>query len=164
MPLLLLSLTACGVTESSLIGTWTINSFVQRTTDVFDGDFNLEPSVTEGEDVPVDITGTLTFDKDEAGTVSATDVGGTGDYPIIMWVLSETNLPDDFQTYYADICGRDWPSPLSAPQLIIATEYLAFNQTWYASGSGSLTLVYSAVTDYSPTQRSCQLSTLELSR
>lgn len=160
----LLPLTACGVTESSLIGTWTIDAYRKQTTEVVDGERNLEGSVTKGEEVDGGVTGTITFAEDESGSLSVTDDSGSGDYPISMWVLSETNLPDDFQTYYQDTCAGDWPAPLSAPELSIATEYLAFNQVWYPTGGSPLVLYARLVNDYSAIQRSCTLYTVELSR
>ncbi|HND29261.1 MAG TPA: hypothetical protein PLA94_04645 [Myxococcota bacterium] len=163
--LLLLPLTACGITSASVEGTWTIDSFVQVSTDVFDGDGNLEPSVTEGEAVEVPVTGTITFGADELGTVTAADSGGEPvDYAIIQWVLLESDLPDDYPSYYAERCGGEWPAPISAPELTIATEYLAFNQTWYATGGNPMTLYSLLVNEYSPTQRGCILSTLTLSK
>jgi hypothetical protein len=163
--LFLFSLTGCGITESSVEGTWTIDSFVQLSTDVFDGDGNLEPSVTEGEPVEMPVTGTITFGADELGTVTVADSGGEPmDYAIIQWVLVESDLPEEYPSYYADSCGGEWPAPLSAPELTIATEYLTFNQTWYAAGSNPMTLYFVLVNDYSPTQRGCILSTLALSK
>jgi hypothetical protein len=99
------------------------------------------------------------------GTVTAADSGGEAmDYAIVQWVLVESDLPDDYPSYYADSCGGEWPAPPSAPELTIATDYLAFNQTWYPTGSNPMTMYALLVNEYSPTQRGCVLSTLVLSK